>query len=337
MKRALFAALVAAAIALLLPAQAAAHAFAPALLHLHEWPDGRVDLVFRVPGPAGDAGGSTAELRPLLPSRCRPLGPIEESIEPAARVERRAFDCGALGLAGEEITVRGLRENEATAVIRHEGPGGASRVFLLHGAEETVRLDPRDATAGGPWGTLRLGVEHIARGADHLLFVLCLVLLCRDARRLAAAITAFTAGHSVTLALAALGVVHVPPPPVEALIALSVVVLAARVAQRARSGRGPDRRAAWPSAFAFGLLHGLGFAGALSAARIPDDSIAPALFGFNLGVELGQLAFVAAALVLIAALERLFRTHPSWPTRALALSAGTAGGYWLLDRIAGFF
>ena len=141
-----------------------------------------------------------------------------------------------------------------------------------------------------------LGIEHILSGVDHLLFVLALVMLVRGTRRLVATITAFTLAHSLTLAAASLGFVSVPGPPVEATIALSIMFVAAEIV-RARQGRpGLTQRYPWLVAFSFGLLHGLGFAGALAEVGLPPLSIPLALLFFNVGVEIGQLLFVAAVL-----------------------------------------
>ena len=148
-----------------------------------------------------------------------------------------------------------------------------------------------------------LGVEHILTGFDHLCFVLALVLIVGFNRRLFWTVTAFTLAHSITLALATLGVIHVPGPPVEATIALSIVFVASEIVQQQRGREGLASKQPWLVAFAFGLLHGLGFAGALAEIGLPANAIPLALLFFNIGVEIGQLLFIAA---VFAATRLLF-------------------------------
>ena len=189
------------------------------------------------------------------------------------------------------------------------------RIEFVDGGEWVERLTPGAPQATIPAGQsgwavaatyLKLGVEHILLGIDHLLFVLALILIAPNTRQLIKAITAFTVAHSITLAAATLGFVHVPPTPVEAAIALSIAFVAAEIV-RAREGKaGIAARAPWIVAFAFGLLHGFGFAGALSEIGLPAGHIPVALLFFNVGVEIGQLLFVAVVLGL-AALFRLAR------------------------------
>ncbi len=196
--------------------------------------------------------------------------------------------------------------------------------------DETPRLTTVAATYLG------LGIEHILLGVDHLLFVLALLLLVRSWRRLIATITAFTVAHSITLAAATLGFVHVPIKPVETAIALSIVFVAAEIVH-GREGR-PGLAARWPwvVAFVFGLLHGLGFAGALSEVGLPDSAIPTALLFFNLGVELGQLAFVGAALAVIAASRQLRLPTPAWSWRLAPYGIGTVAMYWTIERVVAF-
>jgi hydrogenase/urease accessory protein HupE len=183
---------------------------------------------------------------------------------------------------------------------------------------------------------LVLGIEHILTGADHLLFVLALVILVGPTRRLLWTITAFTVAHSITLAAATLGFVHVPPPPVEASIALSILFLAVEIIH-ARTGRpGLTQRAPWMIAFAFGLLHGLGFAGALSEIGMPVNAIPLALFFFNVGVEIGQLLFIAAVLVLMKALVQLPLPRGEWRWKLPVYAIGSVAAFWTVLRFSLF-
>lgn len=179
-----------------------------------------------------------------------------------------------------------------------------------------------------------LGVEHILFGVDHLLFVSCLLLLVRDIRKLLATVTAFTLAHSITLAAATLGYVRVPAAPVEATIALSIVFLASELARGEADRSAATRSYPWLVAFSFGLLHGLGFAGALAEVGLPQREIPLALFSFNIGVELGQLAFIAAvlSLVLIARPSRL--RLPSWSAGAAGYAIGSVAAFWVFARLA---
>jgi hydrogenase/urease accessory protein HupE len=185
-----------------------------------------------------------------------------------------------------------------------------------------------------------LGIEHILTGFDHLLFVLALVLLVADRRRLLVTITAFTVAHSITLALASLGVLRVPGPPVEASIALSIVFVASEIIH-ARQGRpGLTQRYPWVVAFTFGLLHGLGFASALAQVGLPPLSIPTALLFFNVGVEIGQLLFITAVLGLMwamgQAMQRLRLPAMSGLWRAVPYVIGAVASFWLFERIAAF-
>jgi hypothetical protein len=154
--------------------------------------------------------------------------------------------------------------------------------------------------------------------------------------RLLATITAFTLAHSVTLAAATLGFVHVPPAPVEALIALSIVFVATEILRVRDGGEGISARAPWIVAFTFGLLHGFGFAGALNGIGLPQGHIALALLFFNVGVELGQLLFIAAALALIALIRRVRIRYPRWGTLIAPYVIGSVAMFWVVQRVAAF-
>ena len=228
------------------------------------------------------------------------------------------------------------------------------RIEDIVGTTQTERLTPtrpsfvvRVAPGAGEVAAtyLWLGIEHILFGFDHLLFVLALLILVRQWRRVVVTMTAFTVAHSITLAAATLGFVHVPGPPVEATIALSIVLVAAEIVN-ARRGR-PSLTARWPwlVAFAFGLLHGLGFAGALSEVGLPHHAIPLALLFFNLGVEFGQLAFVALVMALAwwlpGALARVTVVGRDWTRARLDVAAayaiGALAAYWLIERVIGFW
>lgn len=331
----------AAVLLLLLPAVVAAHSFEPALLSLREVGGGVFDVVWKSPTPRS-ADDPVGGLTPVLPAHCRTLADpnaaaadaeAEISVE-AARFFR--VDCGPAGLAGARVEVLGLPGSRVDVLVRVTWADGRVSLGTLQSGTENLVLP---GVAGGePMAELlfryvRLGVEHIFEGIDHLLFVLVLVLLVDRMRALVATITAFTLAHTLTLALAVLGVVAVPSAPVEAAIALSIILVAAEVARGATDPPSLARRRPWLIAFAFGLLHGLGFAGALREVGVPPDRVALALVGFNVGVELGQLTFVLALLPLRA----LLRRAPALVQRVPAYAVGTLAVLWTLERVAAFW
>ena len=182
------------------------------------------------------------------------------------------------------------------------------------------------------------GVEHILFGFDHLLFVLALILIVRSTRTVLLTVTAFTVAHSITLSLATLGVVHVPGPPVEACIALSILLVASEIARMQSAEPSLTASRPWAVAFPFGLLHGLGFASALIDIGLPQRDVPFALFAFNVGVEVGQLAFIAAVLGLIHLAKRLpIPTAGEYRLRTgTSYAIGTVAAFWFVDRLAGF-
>jgi hydrogenase/urease accessory protein HupE len=184
-----------------------------------------------------------------------------------------------------------------------------------------------------------LGIEHILTGFDHLLFVLALIILVKGTRRLLWTVTAFTLAHSITLALATLGVIHVPGPPVEATIALSIVFVASEIIQQARAREGLASRKPWLVAFSFGLLHGLGFAGALAEVGLPQNAIPLALPFFNVGVEIGQLLLIGAVLAAAQLVKTLVagRVHQAVAATVPAYAIGGIASYWVIERITAFW
>jgi hypothetical protein len=314
--------------ALVLAGPAIAHPLAPSLLELQEGRDGGVAVSFRTPR-IQSAG---AVLRPELPATCRARGQPVIETDVTSSTLRWLADCGRGGLRGAAVGVRGLRDSGTDALLRAElADGELVRAVLRPGAESFV-IPLRAAPAQVAVDYLRLGFEHLLGGADHLLFVLGLVLLLSSGRRLLGAVTGFTLGHSVTLSLATLGFVQVPSAPVEVGIALSLFWLAARLARRGESGE----RLSHPFwlAASLGLLHGLGFAGALAQAGLPSGEIPLALFAFNLGIELGQLALVAALLAARAVLRPLGARTPGWLSRAPAYAIGTTAAALVFERLA---
>ncbi|WP_247743607.1 HupE/UreJ family protein [Shimia sp. R10_1] len=277
---------------------------------------------------------------PSLPESCAPIARPEPNFDGAAWISSWVVDCPT-GIAGETVTIDGLAAQRTDVLLRIE-PLERSPLTIRLTPENPTHVIVEDASKLAVFGSYAsLGFDHILEGWDHLLFVFALVLLIHDVRRLIAAITAFTVAHSVTLALASLGYINVPGPPVEAVIALSIVFMAAEILKCDR--RRLAVRAPWLISFSFGLLHGLGFAGALSDIGLPDQDIVIALLAFNVGVEAGQLAFVSVILLLMAIGRRLVASVPGQGATVTGLAHQTVsyavGGiatFWVVERVMAF-
>lgn len=241
------------------------------------------------------------------------------------------------GLAGATVTIDGLDSTFTDVLLRLERLDGTEITHRFTPAAPSYVIEAEPSGGQVAWTYLALGAEHILLGIDHLLFVLVLLMVVSGWRKLVGTITAFTIAHSITLALAALGFVHVPGPPVEAIIALSIVFVAAEIIRGRQGSPGLTARRPWIVAFTFGLLHGIGFAGALSEIGLPQSSIPLALFTFNVGVELGQLLFVAIVLVLYAIGRRIQPVPPEWAWRVPTYAIGSVAAYWMIDRFVGFW
>jgi hydrogenase/urease accessory protein HupE len=320
-------ALLIALIALAGAAPARAHQFAPALLEVEEVSADEAAVKWKQ--PAIRVQGS--QLRPVLPVECEGVGDPEVRKEGTGIRASWRIRCPG-GLTGKSVGVEGIAGSQADVLLRVTLRDGRRIRHVLKAETPSFKIDADGSRAGVVKDYATLGVEHILLGWDHLLFVLALVLLVGWGRSLVWTITSFTAGHSVTLALASLGVVHVPQAPIEAAIALSIFFLAVELTSARTGGRTLTRRAPWAVAAGFGLLHGLGFAGALAEVGLPTAEIPLALFSFNLGIELGQLAFVGVVLLVAAALRRVPVGWPRWVTAAPAYGIGTMAIFWFLQR-----
>lgn len=305
-----------------------AHEVRPAYLEVRETAPGAFDVLWKVP-----ARGENMRLGVYvrLPDQARPLGEPRALFADNAYIERWKFQHEG-GLLGQTIGINGLSSTRIDTLVRFT---------TLDGHTQTLRATPDNPVVTIPakasaWNVARtytvIGIEHILLGIDHLLFVLALVLLVKGWKRLLGTITAFTLAHSITLALATLGFVNVPGPPVEACIALSIVFIAAESIHSRQGKPGLTERAPWVVAFTFGLLHGLGFAGALAEVGLPPQAIPLALLFFNVGVELGQLAFIAATLAIMATAGRLPLEAPKWGWRITPYAIGSLAAFWVIQR-----
>jgi hydrogenase/urease accessory protein HupE len=320
------------ALSCLAPA-ARADVFRPAYLELREVDAQTYDVLWRVPAQAENVRLGIAV---RLPDGCETLGEPRGAYHAGAWTERwRARRPG--GLVGQTIRIDGLAGLANDVIARVERADGSSQVERLGPARPSFTVTAPAGALEVARAYLVLGVEHILGGFDHLLFVTALLLIVRGVRRVIATITAFTVAHSITLAAATLGFVHVPGPPVEAAIALSIVFVAAEIAHGLQGRPGVTARAPWLVAGSFGLLHGLGFAGALAEVGLPERAIPLALFFFNVGVELGQLLFVGALSLAGAALARLGVSWPRWAESLPAYAIGALASFWVIERIADFW
>lgn len=311
----------------LIAAPALAHQFAPALLEIEEVSAG--EAAVRWKQPAIRVQGS--QLRPVLPVECEGLGDPEVRKEGSGLRAQWRMRCPG-GLAGKSVGVEGIAGSQADVLLRITLRDGRQLRHVLKAQAPSFTIDADSSRAGVFKDYAALGVEHILLGWDHLLFVLALVLLVGWGRSLFWTITSFTAGHSVTLALASLGVVHVPQAPIEAAIALSIYFLAVELISVRQGKRTLTQKAPWAVAAGFGLLHGLGFAGALAEVGLPTAEIPLALFSFNIGIELGQLAFVGAVLLSAAALRKVPVAWPQWTKAVPAYGIGAMAAFWFLER-----
>ena len=308
---------------------AIAHESRPAYLEIHETAPGQYTLLWRTPIKAGRRLPVVLQ----VPDGVRNLrDPVVQTLSDST-LERRWIEAGPDGLAGKRIEFPGLQFTITDAVVRVNLLDGRNWLAIARPSQPWVSIEQ----APGRWGVVadfvRQGTWHILSGPDHLLFVFGLLLLVGTPWMLVKTITAFTVAHSITLAAATLGYVQPPAPPIEAAIALSILFLGAEVLRARRGGTSLSIRHPWIVAFAFGLLHGFGFASAMSAAGLPSADLPLALVSFNVGVELGQLAFVAVVLLLARGLRALALTWPR-PVEVLpAYAVGSLGAFWLIQRL----
>jgi hypothetical protein len=312
-----------------------AHEVRPGYLELRELDPGTWDILWKVPA----RGDMRLGLYVKLPETCVEGNPNTQFIN-GAYIERWRTKCSR-GLVGETVGIQGLASTRTDVLVR---------VTHLGDGTQTIRLTPSEPefsiTGKANWkqvasSYMSLGAEHILIGIDHLLFILALLFLVGGWGRLVGTITTFTLAHSLTLAAATLGWVHVPQTPVEAAIALSIVFVAVEILHGNQGKQGLASRMPWVIAFLFGLLHGLGFAGALNQIGLPDHAIPLALAFFNIGVEIGQLVFIAVIFGLVWFIRHLVQdengkldtwqsiSRTSVPT---AYVIGTIAMFWVFER-----
>ncbi|HMA11767.1 MAG TPA: HupE/UreJ family protein [Steroidobacteraceae bacterium] len=306
-----------------------AHEVRPAALDITETAAG-IDIQWRAPVQ----GDYTLALAPRLSSGWLDAPPATQSVTTQTLTRAWHVPAGAAPLAGQQLRVEGLERTLTDVFVRVHWRHGDETMALLKPLQNTLVLQPATGRGAAVREYFHLGVTHIWGGYDHLLYLAGLILLVRRPRAVLGVVTAFTLAHSLTLAASALGLVHLPPAPVEAAIALSILFVAVELARGARGESGIAHRHPWSVAFLFGLLHGFGFAGALREVGLPDQAIATPLLLFNLGIEAGQILFVAA---LMALGWLLLRRRPALARGLLGAAPvvmGALAAWWLFERLA---
>ena len=316
-------------LALLAPS-AFAHETRPAYLEIKETSTGKFDVLWRTPVLAGMRLPLVLQMPDEVKNLKEPV--IQELAD--SLVERRWIEAGPNGLAGRRIEIAGLQLTITDALVRVELLDGRTTTTIVRPSQPWLEI----AASQSWWQVMGAyiieGIRHILFGTDHLLFVLGLLLIVKDGWMLLKTITAFTVAHSITLAIATLGYAEAPALPLNAAIALSILFLGPEIVRTWRGETSFTIEHPWVVAFAFGLLHGFGFASALTGAGLPRGDLPLALLSFNIGVEVGQLGFVS----LIIALERAFVVlqirWPSWAQALPGYTVGTLGAYWTVQRVA---
>jgi hydrogenase/urease accessory protein HupE len=317
-----------------LASSAFAHEIRPAYLQIDATDSGSYDVIWKVPS----RDGTVLDIQPKFDPAFTLTETGEVALLEGFAVYRYRLT-GEKELPGTKIAIVNLPQTTVDVLANVNLRDGTKHTFLMHPKTNAAAI-PRSASK---WNVAviyaRLGMEHILLGFDHLLFVLALIILAKSFGRIVKTVTAFTVAHSITLSLAVLGYVHVPGTPVEATIALSIVFLAMEILRAIDGKETLTGRRPWLVAFAFGLLHGLGFAGALSRIGLPQMEIPLALASFNIGVELGQIAFVAVVFLGITILKRILDVQRDWPIAVRKIPAyaiGAVSAFWLIDRLSGF-
>lgn len=312
-----------------------AHESRPAYMEINETAAGRYDVLWRTPV----LSGMRLPIALRFPEGVRNIvEPVESELNDSL-IERRVIDAGPAGLVGQRIEFVGLQASITDVLVRVSRLDGTLSTTLVQPTQPWVEIAATPGAFSVAGAFLVHGIEHILGGFDHLMFVFGLLLLVSNGWMLVKTITAFTLAHSITLALAAQGAVRLPGPPVEAVIALSILLLAVEIARKNRGEPSFTARWPWVVAFCFGLLHGFGFAGALAEIGLPQRDLPLALFTFNVGVEVGQLMFVALVLGLRAILLRcrLPQFARLYAQSIASYGLGTLAAFWFFERAASFW
>ncbi len=307
-----------------------AHEVRPGYLEITETEPGQYNVLWKAPSLSGK--GSL--IKPKLPEACQDqIVPSYRKV-PGAIIEQRLVTCGPNGLAGKTISIAGLSATLTDVLVRLSHANKQTQTLLLKPQSSSFKVAGAQHWTKAFISFVKMGIEHILYGADHLLFVFGLLLLSKGWVLLLKTITAFTVGHSISLALATFGLVDVPVQPLEAAIALSILFLAGELAGAQRGKISLTIRSPWMVSLGFGLVHGLGFAGALLQLGLPEADIPLALFCFNIGVEVGQIVFVSLVLLVLGTLKRTGINFPSWSKPFPVYAMGSVAAFWFISRLA---
>lgn len=309
---------------------AAADELRPGYIAFEEQAPGTWRLVWKAPL----RGGVTPATQPVLPAGCTMQGEGTRTRDAASVIRTLTVLCTG-PVAGGRIGLSSFDTSQTDVLVRVAPLGASVQALRLTAAEPVATIAARAGRGEVAWTYFVTGIDHILFGYDHLLFVVALVLLLQGFWTIAKAVTAFTVAHSLTLVGTTLGLVGLPGPPVEAVIALSILFLAVEIVKRTPGAPRLSERIPWVVAFAFGLLHGFGFAGALAEIGLPEGEVPTALLTFNLGVEAGQLAVVAVVLAVQALVQRLAPRRRALVETAAAYGIGSIAAMWLIDRMVG--
>jgi len=311
------------------------HALQPGYLELRLVDKDLYSVLWKKPAIKGKPMAISAR----LPAHCDQRTPPPGVWDGSAYLARWTARCAG-GLEGGEIRIDGLDQTSTDVLVRFDFSDGETESRRLTPGESSLMIPavPGHCEVVRPY--LVLGFKHILEGIDHLMFVLALLILVNGVRRLVVTVTAFTLAHSLTLVGATLGFVRIPGPPVEAVIALSIMFVASEIMHSRAGNPGLTEKYPWVVAFIFGLLHGLGFAGALAQIGLPQSAIPLALLFFNVGVELGQLFFIACVFSIIALgsiiTSRIRMVRMAWVSNVPPYVIGSAAAFWTIQRLANF-
>ena len=308
--------------------RAFAHEIRPAYLEIKEIAPNRYEILWRIPVMAG----MRLPIVLKFPAEAHTIsGPSTQELTDSL-LERRVMEVDG-GLAGKRIEFVGLQGTITDVLVRVELLDGRKSTTIVHPSQSWYEMTATPSRWGVAGTFILQGIRHISLGADHLLFLLGLLLIVKDRWMLLKTVTAFTVAHSITLAIATLGYANAPVIPLNAAIALSILFLGPEIVRSWRGQTSFTIRHPWVVAFAFGLLHGFGFAGALTSAGLPHSELPLALLTFNVGVEIGQVGFI----LLVLLLERSFRlldVHwPRWVQALPGYTVGSLGAFWTIQRL----
>jgi hypothetical protein len=304
----------------------------PALLQITEQEGGWIDVVWKKPA----LGDRALSLDPVFPKFFAAAAPVSGRALGGGWVEYHSYRTDGRSLTGETISIEGLSGLSTDVLLRIELADGTTHSAVLSAGKLAFTIPEQPSRGEVAVSYWKMGTVHILEGLDHLLFLLTLLLIVEGLWPLLKTVTAFTLAHSLTLVLATLGLVTLPPAPTEAVIALSIALLAVEAVRKNQGETSLVEQLPWLIAFIFGLVHGLGFAGALSEIGIPQNEIATALLMFNVGVETGQVVFVLIVTLLLAGLRHLQKSGFVVLTRVAPYAIGSVAAFWTLERVAAF-